>query len=278
MNKSPYVCNNCPRYTNNHCTYHYLEYIGSNAHEKYLKLKSISNKIQENIDLIKEINEALIKGQPISHIYLILLEKYKNNIISKSTIYNWINKGILIYQKKKIKRKQNVIIEKVQYKQREQFLMAYKLKSKTAQEVVRVFDEIEAKIGYSTFKKLFGCLLADRGSEFLKVNEICYSKEKLRKRTKIFHCDAGSPTQKSNIENIHLILRRVYPKGKSLEKVTQEDLYEVVSNINSLKKKKYEGKTPNEMFIEHYSLTLLKKLSLRVYTSSEVVLLPYTHF
>jgi len=35
-----------------------------------------------------------------------------------------------------------VIIEKVQYKQREQFLMAYKLKSKTAQKVVRVFDEI----------------------------------------------------------------------------------------------------------------------------------------
>lgn len=112
MNKSPYVCNNCPRYTNNHCTYHYLEYIGSNAHEKYLKLKSISNKTQENIDLIKEINEALVKVQPISHIYLTLLEKYKNNIISKSTIYNWINKGILIYQKKKIKRKQNVIFEK----------------------------------------------------------------------------------------------------------------------------------------------------------------------
>ena len=325
MNKSPYVCNNCPRYTNNHCTYHYLEYKGSNAHEKYLKLKSISNKIQENIDLIKEINKALVKGQLISHIYLTLLEKYKNNIISKFTIYNWINKGILIYQKKKIKRKQNVIIEKVQYKQREQFLkgkeymdylkyisennikniveidlvcgeqgtrghiltmfmprlqflMAYKLNNKTPQEVVRVFDEIEAKIGYSTFKKLFGCLLTDRGSEFLKVNEICYSKEKLRKRTKIFYCDAGSPTQKSNIENIHLILRRVYPKGKSLEKVIQEDLYEVVSNINSLKKKKYEGKTLNEMFIEHYSLTLLKKLSLRVYASSEVVLLPYTHF
>lgn len=68
LNKSPYVCNNCPRYTNNHCTYHYLEYIGSNAHEKYLKLKSISNKIQKNIDLIKEINEALVKGQLISHI------------------------------------------------------------------------------------------------------------------------------------------------------------------------------------------------------------------
>lgn len=123
-----------------------------------------------------------------------------------------------------------------------QFLMAYKLNNKTPQEVVRVFDEIEAKIGYSTFKKLFGCLLSDRGSEFLKVNEICYSKEKLRKRTKIFYCDAWSPTQKSNIENIHLILRSVYPK--SLEKVTQEDLYEVVSNINSLKKKKYKGKPP----------------------------------
>lgn len=32
--------------------------------------------------------------------------------------------------------------------------MAYKLNNKTPQEVVRVFDEILAKIGYSIFKKL----------------------------------------------------------------------------------------------------------------------------
>ena len=42
-------------------------------------------------------------------------------------------------------------------------------------------------------------------------------------------------------------IKKSIPKRKSLEKVTQKDLYEVVSNINSLKKKKYEGKTPNEM-------------------------------
>lgn len=58
-----------------------------------------------------------------------------------------------------------------------QFFMAYKLNNKTSQEVVRVFDEIEAKIGYSTFKKLFGCLLTDRGSEFLKVNKYAIAKK-----------------------------------------------------------------------------------------------------
>lgn len=36
-----------------------------------------------------------------------------------------------------------------------QFLMAYKLENKTAQEVLRVLDDIENKIGFSTFKKIF---------------------------------------------------------------------------------------------------------------------------
>ena len=129
-------------------------------------------------------------------------------------------------------------------------LYKYRVKKKTQKEVVRVFDGIEAKIGYLIFKKLFSWLLLDRGSEFLKVNEICYSIEKLRKRTKIFYCDSESPTQKSNIENIYLMLRRVYLKGKSL------------------KKKKYKEETPNEMIIEHYRLTLLKKLSFVLHPKS----------
>ncbi|WP_156683029.1 IS30 family transposase [Oceanivirga miroungae] len=155
-----------------------------------------------------------------------------------------------------------------------QFLMAYKLKYKTPYEVLRVLDDIENKIGYSMFKKLFGVILTDRGSEFLKFNEIEISKKTLKNRTKIFYCDAGTPTQKPFIENIHRLLRKVYPKGVSLENVSQEDLYEVVSNINSLKKKAYNNKTPNDMFIETYSKTLLSKLSLRAYNCDEVVLLP----
>lgn len=325
---SPYVCNGCPRYTNNHCSYHFVVYDGNKAHSESLAIKSKANQKKVNLELVNNINELIEKGQPISHLYQILKEKYNENIISKTTIYNWIKDGIIKYKKRKIKRnKSNNTTEKIkninrvellkgkeysdfleyisnpknEFKQiveidlvcgkqgtngyiltmfipKLQFLMAYKLNNKTPQEVIRVFDYIESKIGYTPFKRLFGCLLTDQGSEFLKFNEICRSKKTNRRRTKIFYCEPASPHQKPNIENIHLILRRVYPKGISLENVTQEDLYEVVSNINSLKKVKYNGKTPNDMFIEHFNISLLKKLSLRVYSSEDVVLLPYNNF
>ena len=64
--------------------------------------------------------------------------------------------------------------------------------------------------------------------------------------------------------------------GKKLNnKTPQEDLYEVVSNINSLKKKSYNRKTPNELFIKTFGKNLLNKLSLRVYESEDVILKKY---
>lgn len=328
LTNSPYVCNGCPRYTNNHCTYHYVEYMGNKANEQYKSIKSKSNQKINKVNILNDLKPLLEKGQPITHISSTLIDDYGDVMVSSATIYNWINKGLIEYNKKDVKRNKNKSkTEKVKsvsfrdlLKGKEyenfieyisdpknkfkhiveidlvcgkkgtngyiltmfipklQFLMAYKLNNKTPQEVVRVFDEIESKIGYTTFKKLFGCILTDQGREFLDFKSICYSKKNNRRRTKIFYCHPSSPYEKPNIENIHRLLRRVFPKGKSLEKVTQEDLYEVVSNINSLKKKSYNRKTPNEMFIEHYSLSLLKKLSLEAYDAKEVVLLPYTNF
>ena len=272
----------------------------------YESIKSKSNqKINNKVNILNDLKPLLGKGQPITHISTTLIDDYGDVMVSSATIYNWINKGVIEYNKKDVKRNKNksktekvknvsfkdllkgkeyenfieyISDPKNKFKHKLQFLMAYKLNNKTPQEVVRVFDEIESKIGYTTFKKLFGCILTDQGREFLDFKSIGYSKKNNRRRTKIFYYHPSSPYEKPNIENIHRLLRRVLPKGKSLEKVTQEDLYEVVSNINSLKKKSYNRKTPNEMFIEHYRLSLLKKLSLEAYDTKEVVLLPYTNF
>ncbi|WP_156286199.1 IS30 family transposase [Oceanivirga salmonicida] len=157
-----------------------------------------------------------------------------------------------------------------------QFLLGYKIEYKTPQEVIRILDDIERKIGLRMFRKLFGVMITDRGSEFLRFNEICESiKSKTLRRTKIFYCDAGSPTQKPNVENIHRLVRKVFLKGHSLINITNDDVLEVVNNINSLIKVKYNKNTPNEMFIKYYGLSIFKKLSLEEYKSEDVVLLPY---
>lgn len=145
-----------------------------------------------------------------------------------------------------------------------QFTLIYKLNNKTPMEVVRVFDKLEKTLGIRNFKKLFSILIADRGSEFLKYEAIEKSIQTNGRRTRIFYCDSGKPYQKAYVENINKLIRVKYPKGTNLEKVTQEELNNLVNNINSLRKTKYKEKTPNELFIERFNRCIFNKLSLSV--------------
>lgn len=155
-----------------------------------------------------------------------------------------------------------------------QFLILIKLEDKRSFSVIRALDDLEKKIGKRIFKSLFGIMITDRGSEFLRYEAITDSILG-GKRCKIFYCDAGKPYQKPNVENIHRLVRRVIPKGVSLEKYTQEDLNFIASNINSLIKESYDNKTPNEMFLEIFNKGVLKKLSLEVIPKEDVCLLEY---
>lgn len=94
-----------------------------------------------------------------------------------------------------------------------QFMLGYKVKSKEAY----VFDEIEAKIGIRAFRELFGCILTDQGGEFQKNKELWTSKITLGIRTKIFYCHPSSPYEKPNIENVHILLRKVFPMNYLLK-------------------------------------------------------------
>ena len=241
----------------------------------------------------------------------IIKNKYPEDYITGQTIYNYIEKGILIKLDKKKKRKylNKAIKEKIEYKYKKyylkgreyidfkeyvdlnphhnivemdlicgpigtsgyilmlfipsiQFLLAYKLKSKYPQEVIRVLNNIENKIGTNKFKKIFNIILTDRCSEFLKRDLLEKSINSGTKRCKVFYCDKASPSQKSHIENSHKLIRRFVPKGVSLEDVTQDEIYDMVNNINSLYKVRYK-KSPNEMFIKQYSVTVFNKLSLK---------------
>lgn len=110
-----------------------------------------------------------------------------------------------------------------------------------------VIDSIEHKIGTKNFKKIFGVILADRGSEFIKHDLIEKSiNEGLR--CKIFYCDPGKPRQKSHIENAHKILRYYIRKSIPLTNYTQDDCDFMASNINSLYKEKYKN-TPYDKFL-----------------------------
>lgn len=309
--KAPYVCNSCPNFNSNTCTKHYIVYEPQTASRLNKNRKKENKKLKCKENIINDIQDLLNKNQTIPHIENIIKNKYSEDHITGQTIYNYIEKGILIKLDKRKKRKylNKVIKEKVEYKYKKdylkgreyldfkehidlnphhnivemdlicgpignsgyiltlfipsiQFLLAYKLKSKYPQEVIGVLNNIEKKIGTNKFKKIFNIILTDRGSEFLKRELLEKSINSGTKRCKVFYCDKASPSQKSHIENSHRLIRRFVPKGVSLEDVTQDEIYDIVNNINSLYKVRYK-KSPNEMFIKQYSVTVFNKLSLK---------------
>lgn len=142
------------------------------------------------------------------------------------------------------------------------FLFAFKIKDKTPQSIIRVLDFIELSIGLKMFKKLFGVILTDRGSEFLNFNEIIKSKKGIT-RTRIFYCDKASPTQKPYIENIHTLLRKFYPKGYDFRKISQNELDFVLSNINSLLKTSLNKESPITVFKRLYNEKTLLALNIK---------------
>lgn len=225
---------------------------------KYTK-KKVKKKNSNEIK-VKYVNkENLLKGKTYFDFLEYISENSNDNIVEIDLICGSIfTKGYIF----------SLFIPKIQ------FLILLKLKDKTSYSVIKALDELEKRIGKTNFKKLFGIMIADQGSEFLRYEAITNSIY-TGKRSKIFYCDAGSPYQKPNIENIHRLVRRVIPKSVSLEKYTQEDLNYIASNINSLIKEKYGNKTPNELFLEIYSKNLLKKLSIEIIPKDEITLLPY---
>ena len=148
-------------------------------------------------------------------------------------------------------------------------MLGYIIPSKAQEEVIKVFDTLEEKLGTNNFKKLFPAILTDRGNEFLDADRIEHSKNG-EQRTKIFYCDPYSSCQKAEIERNHQFIRFYYPKSKSFKDLTQEELELMLSHINSYNHKNKEDKSPYEIFEFIYGKESLDKLNIKKIEYDEI--------
>lgn len=128
------------------------------------------------------------------------------------------------------------------------FMLAFIREHNDAQSVIDIFNMIENKFGIELFKKLFPVILTDNGSEFSNPTEIEFNMNTGELRTKIFYCEPGRPDQKGACEVNHEMIRRILPKGTSLDNLTQEDINLMMSHINSYKRKKLNNCSPLQLF------------------------------
>ncbi len=78
--------------------------------------------------------------------------------------------------------------------------------------VVAALDWLELLCGERAFRRLFGLVLADRGSEFDDMGGI----EK-GGRCSVYYADPRRPDQKGGCEKNHVELRKIVPKGTSID-------------------------------------------------------------
>lgn len=86
------------------------------------------------------------------------------------------------------------------------------LERKDSAHVVAALDWIESLCGRSAFKKAFGLILADRGSEFDDIAGI-----EGGGRASVYYTDPQRPDQKGGCEKNHVELRKIIRKGTSID-------------------------------------------------------------
>ena len=153
------------------------------------------------------------------------------------------------------------------------FMLAFLRERNTSQSVIDVFDDLYDRLGADCFKLMFPVLLGDNGSEFSNPKKIEFDANGIR-RTHLFYCDPYSSFQKPNVELNHEFIRRVLPKGKSLDHLNQSDIDLMMSHINSYSRKKWGDKSPLEMFGFMYGMDKIDKLGLWLVHPNEIMLKP----
>jgi len=143
----------------------------------------------------------------------------------------------------------------------------------TSQSVIDVFNSIYELLGPDSFKALFPIILTDNGSEFSNPKALEYDAQGNR-RTRLYYCDPCASFQKSNVELNHEFIRRILPKGRSFDELTQDDISLMMSHINSYSREKLNDKSPFDVFGFLYGYDVLEKLEISRIPSNEILLKP----
>ncbi|RCX06851.1 IS30 family transposase [Anaerobacterium chartisolvens] len=152
-------------------------------------------------------------------------------------------------------------------------MLAFIRDRNTSQSVIDVFNYLDETLGREMFSQLLPVCLADNGSEFSNPKALEYNTQGDR-RTRLYYCDPFSSFQKPNVELNHEFIRKVLPKGRSFDDLTQNDISLMMSHINSYSREKLNDKSPFDMFSFLYGFGILEKLGISRISANEILLKP----
>lgn len=145
--------------------------------------------------------------------------------------------------------------------------------SRKQSNVVQIMRKLY-QLGLDNGVKLFDVVLADNGSEFKKLHEL-EKDEEGNEICKVFFCDSYRSCQKAECEKNHGFFRRIWPKGRSMSSLTQEDTDEIFSHINSYPRASLGNKSPYDLFALEYKPIILFYLNIRKIKKKDIKLIDY---
>lgn len=116
----------------------------------------------------------------------------------------------------------------------------------TSSAVAAALDLLERTCGAGLFRRLFGLVLTDNGSEFSDPGAIERSVLGGGPRCRVYYCDARQSQQKAGCERNHVELRKLLPKGRGIDfdALDNWDMAELMSQLNSEPRGSLLGASP----------------------------------
>ncbi len=251
--------------------------IDNNKSIYQIKIEN-NEKIDKSITtLYRYINKGYLTTKRIDLPYAVKYKKRKhnkkyeyseNNKIDRTnhTYLDYLafihkNPGIYVWQLDflgAIKTDNNNILTLIQ--PNIQFTLLDIISNPNSNKVVEFFDKLEEKIGTDNFKNLIPVILTDRDPCFSDIDGICFSKITGEERCKLFFCDPYVSNQKPNVENMNKQLRLFFPKGKSVDKYSKNDIKQINYTLLNKPLKSLDSNTPKDAFIKVFDEDLFNKL------------------
>lgn len=142
------------------------------------------------------------------------------------------------------------------------FEMIFKLRGKTADEVVNKFNQIKEfmKVNYN---KVFKSITTDNGTEFSDFLSIIKDT-----KTEIYFCHPYCSGEKGTNEKHNSMIRYFIPKGTLIENYSVKDINKIANWMNNYPRKILNYKTPLEALQEEFND---KKILNKIYKLQEKI-------
>lgn len=127
------------------------------------------------------------------------------------------------------------------------FEIIFKLKSKSAEDVVNKFNQIKDFMK-SNYDKIFKSITTDNGTEFSNFLSIIKNTN-----TKIYFCHPYCSGEKGTNEKHNSMIRYFIPKGTLIENYLYKDINNITNWMNNYPRKILNYKTPLECLLEEFN-------------------------